>query len=160
MADPVPTFDQAMAAVATALSGGSLTATILPFESRYKSELEFLRAYQDPDDATAEVELLIMDADVDSVEGRTHGEMYTIYRFKLRHLYTMQDEEMISRIAKFRVEKIRTLLEGNSNVFRIGGQIPLRTPETVSVAGAFVDREESKYYESILSFEVEARRWA
>jgi hypothetical protein len=160
MADPVPTFDQAMAAVMSALTSSTLSATVLPFENRLKSELELLRAHQDPDDPTAEVELVLVDADPDSVEGRTHGEVYTIYKFQLRHLYTTQDEEMISRIAKFRAEKIRTLLEGNSNVFRIGGQVPLRTPETVTSTGGFVEREESRYYETILRFEVEARRWA
>lgn len=159
MADPTPTYDQVVNAVITALPAASVTATVLHFENRRKSELELLREYQDAA-PPYEVELLLIDVNVDGVEGKTNGEVYAIYKVELRHLYTIQDEELISRIAKFRVEKIRSLLEGAAAIFRIGGQVPLRTPETVSVRGGFVEREDSRYYESTLTFEVEGRRWS
>jgi len=160
MSDPTPTLDQTLNAVATQLAAGGVTATILHFEDRKKSDTETMRDYQDPDDPTFEVELLFMDADVDDAEGKTFGEKYSIYKVTLRHVYTRQDEEEISRIAKFRAEKIRGIIEANTSIFRIGGQVPLRTPETASLSGSFVDREESRYYESMIKFQVEARRWA
>lgn len=140
------------------LSSASLTATILHFDNRRSSELELLREYRGgaPD---YEAEIVLIECDVDEIEGKAHGENYPIYRVELRHLYTKQDEEEISRIAKFRAEQIRAAVAGNSDIFRIGGQVPLRTPETASLSGRFVDREDSRYYESIIRFEVEGRRW-
>lgn len=159
MADPTPTYDQVVAATMAALATNG-SATVLHFENRKRSELELLREYQSQAGPSYEVELVLVDVDVDSVEGKCFGEKYSIYKVKLRHLYTRQDEEEISRIAKFRAEKLRGLLEGNANVFRIGGQVPLRTPEVVAMRGEFVERDDSRYYESILTFEVEGRRWS
>ena len=154
-----PTFDQVIAATLSALSSASLTGTFLYFENRRSSEVEMLREYRQgaPD---YEAEVTLIDCDVDDIEGKAHGENYSIYRVTLRHLFTKQDEESISRIAKFRGERIRNVLTGNEDIFRIAGQVPLRTPETVTLVGTFVEREESKYYENILKFEVEGRRWA
>ena len=159
MADPTPTREQALTAVMSVLQGGALTATLLHVENRYKSEVEALREYQKTD-GSYETEVLFVGADVQSVEGKTFGEKYSIYKFELRHLYTRQDDLEISRIAKFRAEKIRGLIEGNAAIFRIGSQVPLRTEETCELRGGFVDNDGSRYYESKLTFSVEARRWA
>lgn len=159
MSNPTPTIEQAINATLGVLQAGSLSATILPFEDRRKSPLETMREYQKRD-GSYETELLFIDAQVDGVEGRTFGEKYAIYNFKLRHLYTIQDEEQISRIGKYRAEQIRNLLEGNASVFRIGSQVPLRTSETVDLQGEFIEVDDSKYYESKISFSVEARKWS
>jgi hypothetical protein len=158
MATPTPTMDQVLAAVVTALSAASATTTVLHFEDRHKSELETIREYRDP--ATFECDVAFVDADPENVEGKTYGEHYVIYRVEVRHLYTCQDEQEISRIAKHRAELMRRAIENNANVFRVGGQVPLRTPETASLKGRFVDREDSRYYESMIEFSVEARQWA
>lgn len=160
MADPTPTLEQTLNAVTTQLYASAPSAVILHYEDRRKSELETLREFQDQAGPDFEVEIVFMDADVESVEGKTYGEKYSIYNITLRHLYTRQDEEEISRIAKHRAEKIRGTIEANASIFRINSQVPLRTPETAELQGRFVDRDDSKYYESIIKFSVEARRWA
>lgn len=153
-----PTYDEVVNAVMAELRAASLTGVFLHFENRRMSEAELLREYRSaaPD---FESEITLIECDVDDIEGKAHGENYSIYKVEVRHLYTRQDEEEISRIAKFRAERIRNAITGNTDIFRIGSQVPLRTAETASLSGRFVDRDDSRYYESVIRFEVEGRRW-
>lgn len=154
-----PTQEQVVNAVVSALHTAGV-GTVLHFEHRKPSEAELIREYQ----ATSgeyDLDLWLIDCDARGAAGPAPGERYTVFDVQVRHLCVRRGEDEASRQAKFRVELARTALEGNADVFHIGGQYPLRngTSETVDARGRFVDREGSRYYETTLTLEVEARRW-
>ncbi len=159
MANPTPTIDQVLNAVVAEMN--SMTplpeGAVLYFEGHLPSEAELLRKYRDAVNQSADVWLV--SADVDSEEGPAPGELYSLYRVRVRYLSVRVDEEEWSRQALFEAERVRTELEANAGVFAIGGQRQLRATEAISVDGAFKDVEGSQVFEANLRFTVEARRW-
>ena len=155
-----PTQEQVVNAVVSALQTAGV-GTVLHFENRKPSEAELLREYQ-ATTAEYDVDLWLVDCDVRGVAGPAPGERYSVFEVQVRHLCVRRNEDEASRQAKYRVELARTALEGNAAVFHIGSVYPLRngTSETVDARGRFVDREDSRYYDTTLTLEVEARRWA
>ena len=155
----VPTPEQIINATVSALETAGV-GTILHFENRKTSEAELIREYQA---ATAEydLDLWLIDYTVRGVAGPAPGERYSVVEVRIRYLCVRRADEEASRQATFRVELARTALEGNAGIFHIDGQYPLRngTSETVDARGGFVDREGSRYYESVLTFDDETRRW-
>lgn len=155
-----PTMDQVVNATTTALLGISGIGSVLHFENRKPSELELIREYQQTT-GEYDADIWLIDCDSRQAHGPAPGERYSVYEVTVRYLCVRRNEDEASRQAKSRAEVARNTLEGNSDIFQIGGQYPLRngTQQTVESRGAFVDREGSRYYETKLTFEVEARRW-
>lgn len=158
MSEPTPTLDQAFGAVVTALQGASV-GTVYGYENRLPTEAEMLRELESAATDYA-VDLWLVSATVRAQEGPAVGERYSLYRFECRYLCVRRGEEETSLDAHVVAERARTAIEANPAIFQIGGQYPLYTDETVEQEGRFVDRENSRYFETILRFTVEARRWA
>lgn len=137
-----------------------LPGVVLPFENHIQSETRMLDLYRDA--TSKECHVWLMSCDAESKQGPANDELYSIYRVKVRYLSVMVlDEIDWAEHAQTRAELVRTALEGNDNVFAIGGVQPiLDTPKTVESRGAFVEREGTRYYEVILELSVEARRWS
>ena len=160
MAAPTPTLNQALDAVYTAISAMDPSpGVVLWFESDRDDPVEFVERYQDAD--TGELAVIqITGESAGAEEGPASGEDYEIYVVTIR-LWTLQiDTEDWSRNSLHEAERIMTALDKSTSVFRIEGQVPLRTPETVALAShGKITIDEQQLFEAVIELRVEARRW-
>ena len=128
-------------------------------EHPYEDEAEFYEDYQNA--TTGLIDLwLIETRAIEEVEGDAIGENYSIYKLQVRYVSCRVADSEWSKKARLRVEQVRDALNGAAAIFAISGQRQIRTPETVSLE-SHGKRELSgqTLYESVLTMDVEARRW-
>lgn len=97
-------------------------------------------------------------------EGDGVGEKYLTYSFWIRYWSLRTNDQDWSQKARIQAAAVQELLSGNANVFRVGGQVPLHTPEAVTIEShgkrtISGDEGPQMIYQTVLTLEVEARRW-
>lgn len=161
MAVPIPTVDQVLDSVFVELNTMSnAPGTVIHWERNLEDESEFVETYQD---ANGELSLTTITCrSTDSVEGPASNEDYEVYSVRVKYysVSTLDPEEW-SRMALMRAQLLVNELEKNTAVFRIGGQVPLRTPETVNIESfGFESVGDKMMFVVVLALSVEARRWS
>lgn len=163
MAAAVPTVEQVLTAIKTALDAVGSLGTVVTYDHRFEVDMEYLETIQNR--TTGDLDLWIVDLlSVDENE-RTGGELMEFYRIRARYFNIRKNSATWGQTARTALEAGRTALARNANVFAIGSQYQLETPEAVDVA-EFGKREVSDFRGSQTVFlgdlrlTVEARRWA
>lgn len=164
MADSTPTLEQVYAAVVGELNAMSpLPGVIYHYENYLDEEQELIEKVQHHD-ASAECKLLLVSCpSIEEVEDGAVGENYSVFHMRVRLVHVISMDPQWSRIAQRIAERVRTQLNKNQNVFAIGGQRQLLTPETVQLEELGqkpVGEGGTMTYQANLLFQVEARRWS
>lgn len=160
MGTPTPTMEQVLDAVYDVLAAMSpLPGIVLWHGLDREDEAEFLRRYRQT--GTDEIDLVMIEGTSGAdIEGPAFREDYEVYEIRVRYLSVQRENEDWSRIALAQAYRIVNALDNTASIFRIGGQIPLRSGErAVLQSHGFVTFGGQKIYESIIALSVEARRW-
>lgn len=164
MPTSTPTLEAVLAAIkAVLLSVGSI-GTVKTSDHPLEDDMEWLEEQALLDSSTWDAWIVELRS-VNEAEGPAAGEVYEIYSIMIRYWSKRTDDADWSQKARELAETVREELSGNEDVFRIGGQVQLHTPETVSfdshgkvsIKGTEGDQ---MVFQSVLSLAVEARRWA
>ncbi len=160
MAVATPTLEVVLTAIRTTmLAIPSFVGTVRVFERTLDSEYEYLDLLKSP--TTAVLDLWIVEIDTtDEEEAEAAGEQYSLYNVTITYTNVRLDDLEWSKKARIEAERVRDGLNQSAAVFAIGGQRQLRTPETVSIQShGFEDVEDQKVYRTVLTLQVEARRF-
>ena len=168
MAAATPTLAQFLDAiharlVALQAAGQALEGhTVQKYEHRFENEyLEVVEAVQNSTTGEANIWILDVEAvDEDEPSDGAVGEIYEVYRARIRYLSVRANVANWSELARDKAEAVRNDLSKNTSVFRIGSQPQLRTPETVQFSShEKIDRNGQTYFESTLRPVGEGRRF-
>ena len=159
-----PTLNEAIDAVKTALDAISPSiGSVLTGFHTLADDVEFIEngSYK----SSGSMNLFFIEGrSIPAQEGPSPGEFYEPYEISIR-LWTLRTANADwSKEARAKAELARDELEGNPDVFRIGGQVPLRTPETVqliehSPTPIRDEAGEEMVYQTELRLTVEGRRF-
>ncbi len=164
MATSTPTLEAVLAAIKTAVLSVASVGTVKSSDHPFEDDLEWLEQQSLLDLPSWDAWIVELRG-VSEAEGAAAGEVYDIYSIGIRHWSSRTDNADWSQEARELSEAVREAISGNEDVFRIGGQVQLFTPETVSfdshekvnIRGTEGDQ---MVFRSVLSLAVEARRWA
>lgn len=163
MPAPTPALETVVTAIKTEMDAIASLGTVLTGLHGLEDDVEFIKkgAYI----ASGSMNLFFIDLKgVDEVEGDAVGEVYEIYDLEIRYWSLRTNNANWSKEARQKAESVRDKLFGNTAVFRIGGQVQLRTPETVQIESHGPEEirgtdGSQMVYLTVLSLRVEARRW-
>jgi hypothetical protein len=164
MPTSTPSVEAVLTAVKTAIDALPSIGTSITSDQTIEDDVDFL------DNlgllASSSMDLWVIELRGSAeLEGGGQGEKYEIYSVWVRYWSIRTGDAEWSKKARLNAEAVRETLSGNANVFRIGGQVQITdTPETVQLEShgrRTISGTEGPQmlYESILSLEVEARRW-
>ena len=151
-----------MTAVATEIDAVNLAAgTVLTSDLKEESEREGIEKYQNLTSKLIDL-WVVTSGPPKEIEGPAPGENYRIYPITCLYWNVRSGDADWEKTARTQVETICDRLNQNSNVFRIGGQIQLRTEEVALVeAQGFETIEDGMLvFKAVVTLQVEARRWA
>lgn len=156
-----PTLDTAIAAVVTALAG---QGTIINGFHALEDDVELLEVNGYIASGSANVFFVDLRG-LDEFEGPGSGELMERYHIEIRYWSIRTGNSDWSKEARVKAEAARDAISGVASVFAIGGQRQLYTPETVEIDSHGQESIRSAsgdqlVYLTILSLQVEARRWA
>jgi len=156
-----PTLDAAIAAVATALSGqGSIV-------NGYKTLEDDVELVENGSYITSgSMNLFFVDLrGVEEFEGPASGEIMERYTIEIIYWSLRTGNADWSKEARVKAEAVRDALTGAATIFAISSQRQLYTPETVQVDSHGPEEINGTsgpqmVYKTVLSLQVEARRWS
>lgn len=159
-----PTLEQAIAAVAAAMGDVSGVGDVLTGFHTREDDVEFILEGDYLSAGTMDLWFVDAEPGAEEIEGPAVGEIYERYNVEIRYWSVRTGDVDWSKTARTKAESVRDALSKNPDVFRIDGQVPLITPETVrlvahrqeSIRGTESDQ---LVYLSILELQIEARRW-
>jgi hypothetical protein len=159
-----PTLEAILAAIKTKMDAVPGIGTVFTSDHPKDDDFEFLDNEGFLDADTADVWLIDLRGSVE-VEGPAVGEIYNIHSIWIRYWSIRTNDPDWSKKARELAEDVREALSGSSDIFRIGGQVQLFTPETVQIEehGKVAIRgleAEQVIFRTLLGLSVEARRWA
>ncbi len=158
-----PTLEAILAAIKTKMDAIGGIGTVRTSEHPLDDDFEFLDNEGFLDGDTSDVWLIDLRGSSE-VEGPAAGEVYDIHSIWIRYWSIRTNDPDWSKKARIQAEAVRAALSGSSDIFRIGGQVQLVTPETVQledhgkVAIQGVEGPQIIFL-TLLSLSVEARRW-
>jgi hypothetical protein len=158
----IPTQDQVLAAVVTALGGIGGIGTVVNGFHTYEDDVEYIQ--NGGFISSGSMDLWFVELRRGEEIEAVAGEFFERYHVEIRYWSLRTNDPAWSKKARLQAESVRDALTANSGIFAIGGQRQLQTPELVrleshgpySVSG--ID-DKQMVYQTILSLEVEARRW-
>lgn len=156
-----PTLAQVVSGVTTALSG---QGTILSGFHTLEDDVEYLEVNSYVSSGTANVFFVDLRG-VEEFEGPATGETMERFNLEVRYWSIRTGNADWSKEARVKAEAARDAISGASGIFAIGSQRQLYTPETCQIDSHGPDSIRSAsgdqmVYLTILSLQVEARRWA
>jgi hypothetical protein len=162
MAATTPTLAQIIAGILSEMGGIASIGDLLDGRETLEDDVEFLLR-NDFLDETMDVWFIDL-AGTREVEGDAAGEVYDVHQIEIRYWSIRTNDIDWSGAARLKAESVRDELAGNANVFRIGGQVQLVTPETVQITEhgpqtIRAEEGEQMVYRTVLQLAVEARRW-
>lgn len=163
MAAPTPALETVLAAIKTAMEAIASIGTVRVFDHTLEDDVEFLDEIGLLDADSMDLWIVELEG-VSPEEGSAPGEIYEIYNLRIRYWSIRTGDEEWSKGARQKAASVCDALSGNAAVFRIGGQVQLRTPETVAIDShgpTSIQGPEGGQlvYQTMLSLSVEARRW-
>lgn len=159
-----PALETIMTAVKTALDAIASLGTVYTGFHGLESDVEFI--IKNSLVASGSMNAWFIDLKgTREQEGQAIGEAYEQHELEIRYWSLRTNNANWSKEARQKAESVRDALSGASSVFRIGGQVQLRTPETVQIdSHGQVDLRHfggtQMAYLTVLSLTVEARRWS
>lgn len=164
MAAATPTLEEAIAAVAAAMEDIAGIGTVKTGFHTLEDDVEFLVAGGYLDSPTMDLWFVDAEPGAEEIEGQAVGEIYERYNVEIRYWSIRTADADWSKKARTKAESVRDALSANPDVFRIDGQVPLITPETVRLVTHRQEtirgtESEQLVYLSILAMQIEARRW-
>jgi hypothetical protein len=157
-----PTQDTVLAAVVTALGSG--VGTVVNGGMVLEDDAEYLEVNGLL--STGSFNVLFVDLrGIEEFEGPGSGELMQRYHVEIRYWSLRTASADWSKEARVKAEAARDLLSGAASVFAINSQRQLYTPETVQIDSHGPDSIKSAsgdqmVYVTVLSLQVEARRWS
>lgn len=164
MTTPTPTRATVETALKTALDAISSLGTVYKGFHTRQDDVEFLRVNSLISAGSANV-FFILPVGSPEREGAAAGEVMVFHQFEIRYWSIRTGVAEWSGEARTKAESVQDTLSGNEDIFRIGGQVQLETPETVQLVshGPEMIRDgeagEQLVYLTVLQLVVEARRW-
>lgn len=165
MAAATPALETVLAAIKTKMDALADIGTVLTSEHTLEDDVEFLESLGLIDASSMNVWIVDLQG-APEIEGDAPGEVYVVYRIGIRYWSIREGDSEWSKKARLKAAEVQETLSGSSDVFRIGGQVPLLdTPETVQVDShgkvPIAGTEGTQMvFQTSLSLSVEARRWS
>lgn len=165
MAAASPALEMVLAAIKTEIEELADIGTVKTSDHTLEDDVEFLEAEGLLDTSSMNVWIVDLQA-APEVEGDAPGEVYVIYRIGIRYWSIREGDADWSKKARQKAAEVQEKLSGNTDVFRIGGQVPLLdTPETVQIDShgkipIQATEGAQMLFQTTLSLAVEARRWS
>lgn len=160
-----PSVETVITAVKAAIDAISLIGTVITSDNPLEDDFEWIdvNAYM----ASGSMDLWIVElAGAEAFEGAAVGEFYDRYEIRIRYWSVRTDDAEWSKKARIKAQSVVDALTGASSIFAISSQRQLFTPETVRIVshGERGIRDaagpDQKVFETLLSLQVEARRWS
>jgi hypothetical protein len=156
-----PTQDTVVTAVVTALAG---QGTIVNGFHTLEDDVEYLEAGGYIASGSANVFFVDLRS-AEEFEGPATGEIMERYTVEIRYWSIRTGNADWSKEARVKAETARDALSGAATIFAISSQRQLYTPETVQIDSHGQESIRSAsgdqmVYLTVLSLQVEARRWA
>lgn len=159
-----PDLEDVLDAIKAEMQTISGVGTVLTSDHTLEDDMDFLEdeGLLDSDD----MDLWIVDLRASQeLEQGAPGEVYDVHDVRIRYWSIRTADPDWSRKARQKAEEVRALLSGNASVFRVDGQVQLFTPETVSIEShgrAAISGAEGgqMVWQTVLSLQIEARRWS
>lgn len=159
-----PALETVLAAIKTKIETLPSIGTVKTSDHTLEDDVDFLEDQGLLDADTMDVWIAELLGSHEQ-EGDAAGEVYDIYGIRIRYWSIRTGDPDWSQKARLKAEDVRQLLTGNTDVFRIGGQVQLFTPETVQIdshgkVNIRGTEGEQMIFQTVLSLAVEARRWS
>lgn len=164
MAASTPALETVLAAIKAEIEELADIGTVKTSDHTLEDDVEFLEAEGLLD--TSSMDVWIVDLlGSREIEGEAPGEVYDIHSIGIRYWSIREGDAEWSKKARQKAAEVQEKLSGNADVFRIGGQVPLYTPETVQIDAhgktPIQGTEGTQMvFQTSLSLAVEARRWS
>lgn len=169
MPDATPAAETVIAAVKAEIDAvNPAWGTVLDSDNPIaegEGEIEFIEQYQmpvaDPNEGAIDLWVVSKEGGAQR-EGDAPGQVYEFPRIFLQYWGVRLADASWDKTARAQIAAVLNRLSQNSaNIFRIGGQIQLETPETVTVARQGFETVGGQHvYKARLELTYEARRWA
>lgn len=165
MAAATPALETVLTAIKDAIDALADIGTVLTSDHNLEDDIEFLEVKGLLDTTSMNVWIVDLQSSRE-VEGDAPGEVYVIYQIGIRYWSIREGDEEWSKKARQKAAEVQEALSGNSDVFRIDGQVPLLdTPEVVQIDAhgktPIQGTEGAQMlFQTSLSLAVEARRWS
>ncbi len=159
-----PDLEDVLAAVKAEMLTVSGIGTVLTSDHTLEDDMDFLEDEGLLDSDYMDLWIVDLRASQEREEGAP-GEVYVVHDVRIRYWSIRTADPDWSQKAREKAEEVRTLLSGNASVFRVDGQVQLFTPETVQIEShgrAPISGAEGgqMVWQTVLSLQIEARRWS
>lgn len=165
MAAAVPTVEQVIDAVHTAVSAIGSIGTVLKADHHLDDDVEFIEVNSYITGGALDLWFVDL-AGTSPFEGQGVGEAYDRYDIRVRYWSMRTNDPEWSKKARLKAVSVVDALTGNAAVFKIGSQVQLFTDTTVAIQshGPAQIKDAARQagqmiYETVIGLTVEARRW-
>lgn len=159
-----PALETVLAAIKTRLEALADIGVVKTSDHTLEDDIEFLEEQGLLDTSSMNVWIVDLQGSRE-VEGDAPGEVYVVHSIGIRYWSIREGDAEWSKKARQKAAEVQEALSGNADVFRIGGQVPLYTPETVQIDAhgktPIQGTEGTQMvFQTSLSLAVESRRWS